>query len=185
MNDFKYKMERRESIVRRRDRKEAFGAVFGVSYFLYFIIKAPLSISSIGAVLMILSMIHVVYQLYRNRKSKFTQGLFLPLKEQLLQQRIFMISQAKLLSLGVRKMFLPLFISFNIFVWGNYALNDFSTALSEPILTTKLTARLIATLFILGLFIYLIWQNKRAAKVNWEPLIKDIDLIIENLDKEK
>ena len=58
MNDFKYKMERRESIVRRRDRKEAFGAVFGVSYFLYFIIKAPLSISSIGAVLM-LSLIHI------------------------------------------------------------------------------------------------------------------------------
>ena len=183
--NFKSKMERRESIVRRRDRKEAIGAVFGVGYFVYFLIKAPLSISSIGALLMILSMIHVVYQLYRNRKSKFTQGLFLPLKQQLLQQRAFMVSQAKLLSLGVRKMFLPLFISYNIFVWGNYAINDLTTTLSEPILTTKLTAKLFATLFMVGVGIYLIRQNKRAAKVNWEPLIKDIDTIIENLDKEK
>lgn len=185
IDNFKSKMERREAIVRRRDRKEAIGAVFGISYFIYFLIKAPLSISSIGALLMILSMINVVYQLYRNRKSKFTQDLFLPLKQQLLQQRVFMVRQAKLLSSGVRKMFFPLFISYNIFVWGNYAINDLSNTLSEPILITKFKAKLIVTLFMLGLFIYLIWQNKRAAKVNWKPLIKDIDLIIENLDKEK
>ena len=185
MSNFKSKMERREGIVRRRDRREAIGAVFGVSYFAYFIIKAPLSISSIGAVLMILSMIHVVYQLYRNRKSKFTQDLFLPLKQQLLQQRAFMVRQAKLLHSGVRIMFLPIFISYIIFVWGNYEINNLNSALSEPILVTKFKAKLIATLFMIGVYIYLIWQNKRAAKVNWEPLIKDIDTIIENLDKEK
>ena len=185
MSNFKSKMERREVIVRRRDRREAIGAVFGVGYFIYIIIKAPLSISSIGAVLMILSMINVVYQLYRNRKSKFTQNLFLPIKEQLLQQRIFMVRQATLLSSGVSKLFLPIFISYNIFTWGNYALHNLNNPLSETILVTKLPAKIIATLFIIGVGIYLIWQNKRAAKVNWEPLIKDIDTIIENLDKEK
>ncbi|MCC1484061.1 hypothetical protein [Winogradskyella immobilis] len=183
--NFKSKMERRESIVRRRDRREAIGAVFGVSYFLYFIIKAPLTISSIGAALMILSMIHVLYQLYRNRKSRFTQNLFLPLKQQLQQQRTFMLRQAKLLNSGVLIMFLPIFISSCIFTWGNYALHNLNHELSDDILTTKLPAKLIATLFMVGVGIYLIRQNKRAAKVNWEPLIKDIDLIIENLDKEK
>lgn len=185
MGNFKSKMEHREAIVRRRDRKEAIGAVFGISYFVYFLIKAPLSISSIGALFMILSMINVVYQLYRNRKSKFTQDLFLPLKQQLLQQRAFMVRQAKLLNSGVRMMFLPIFISYNIFVWGNYAINNLNHTLSEPILVTKLTAKIIATLFMLGVFIYLIRQNKRAAKVNWEPLIKDLDVIITNLENEK
>ncbi len=180
ISKFKSKMEHREAIVRRRDLKEYIGAIITIPYFIYVIIQRPFSISSLGALLVIMSMIYFVFRLYNNRKSKFTHNLFLPIKEQLLQQRTFMVRQAKLLR-TVHWMFIPISISLVVFLWGN----RLESPVSEFILTKKLIAKMIITAFMLIYFIYIIRMNKRAAKVNWEPLIKDIDTIITNLDKEK
>ena len=181
---FKSKMERRESIVRRRDLKETILAVFGIALYSIIIFKNSFSVSSIGGILMILSMSFLVFRLYNNRKSKFTKQIFLPIKEQLLQQRAFMLSQAKLLR-NVFWLFLPVFISYLIFEWGDSVFKMVNASSLELGLIKKLYAKAITTLFMILVGFYVTIQNKRAAKVNWEPLIKDIDLIIENLDKEK
>lgn len=184
MSNFKSKMERRERIVRRRDLKETILAIIGIALYSIIIYKKPNSVSIIGAILMILSMIHVVVRLYNNRKSKFTQNLFLPIKEQLLQQRAFMLSQAKLLR-NVFWLFLPVFISYLIFEWGDSVFKIVNASSLEFGLIKNVYVKVITTLFMILVGFYITIQNKRAAKVNWEPLIKDIDLIIENLDKEK
>ena len=181
---FKSKMERRESIVRRRDLKETILAVFGIALYSIIIFKNSFSVSSIGGILMILSMSFLVFRLYNNRKSKFTKQIFLPIKEQLLQQRAFMLSQAKLLR-NVFWLFLPVFISYLIFEWGDSVFKIVNASSLEFGLIKNVHVKVITTLFMILVGFYVTIQNKRAAKVNWEPLIKDIDLIIENLDKEK
>lgn len=182
--EFKRKMEQRERIVRRRDLKETIAAIFAVILYTVVIIKKPFSISSIGGILMILAMINVVIKLYNNRKSKFAKQLFLPVKEQLLQQRAFMLGQAKLLR-NVLWLFLPVFVSYLIFEWGNYLYNFNDSSLFEIGMTKRLFTKLLTTLFMIAIGCYVTIQNRRAAKVNWEPLISDINTILENLDKEK
>ncbi|AXT20841.1 hypothetical protein D7030_11230 [Flavobacteriaceae bacterium AU392] len=184
ITDFKNKMEHRERIVRRRDMKEYIAGAIGVVFYIYILIELPFSMSKLGAFLMILSMIYFVVRLYNNRKSKFTRNLFLPIKAQLLQQRVFMLRQSKLLR-TVHWMFIPIFISFTIFVWGDAIIKELNDPITEFILVRKPLAKIIGTVFLLAYGIYIIRMNKRAAKVNWEPLIKDIDAIIETLDKEK
>jgi len=184
MSNFKYKMEDRERIVRKRDLRETIGAIIIVSLFGYILIKKPFTISSIGTILMILSMIHTVLVLYNNRKSKFTQHLFLPIKEQFIQQREFMLAQAKLLR-NVHQLLLPVIISYMLFEWGNFVMNATDSSLIAYIIEKQPVIKIITTLFIIVSSIYTIKRNKRAAEVNWEPLIKDIDSIIKNLDKEK
>ncbi|WP_394746899.1 hypothetical protein [Spongiimicrobium salis] len=184
MRDFKSKMEQRERIVRRRDLKEYVAGVFGISMYTYAFIELPWSISKIGALLVIVSMIYFIGRLYNNRKSKFTHHLFLPIKAQLIQQREFMLRQASLLR-TVHWMFIPVFISFVVFVWGDAAVEQDNDSVIEFILIRKSLAKIIGTAFLLVYGIYIVRMNKRAAKVNWEPLIKDIDAIIENLDKEE
>lgn len=184
MSNFKSKMERRERIVRIRDLKETIAGIIGITLYSIIIFKKPFSTSTIGAILMILSMVNLVVRLYNNRKSKFTKDLFLPIKEQLLQQRAFMLSQAKLLR-NVFWLFLPVFISFLIFEWGNYIINIGDLSTLESGLIKRPTVKIFTSLFMVFAGIYVTIQNRRAAKENWDPLIKDIDVIIENLDKEK
>ena len=184
MSNFKYKMEDRERIVRRRDFRETIGAIIVISMFVYILIKKPFTISSIGTILMILSMIHTVVILYNNRKSKFTQHLFLPIKEQFVQQRNFMLAQATLLR-NVHRLFLPVFISYLLFEWGDFVMNAIDCSFIAYIIEKQPIVKIITTLFIIISGIFTVKRNKRAAEVNWEPLIKDIDVILKNLDKEK
>ncbi len=184
MSNFKHKMEGRECIVRRRDLRETIAAIIGISLYSYILMKLPFSISSIGAFLMILSMINVVVRLYINRKSKFTQSLFLPIKEQFIQQRAFMLGQAKLLR-NVHWLLLPVFISYMIFEWGDFSISTVDNSLIELLLVRKFKVKIITTILMVVFCIYVIIQNKRASKVNWEPLIKEIDTILENLKEEE
>ena len=180
---FKHKMEYRERIVRRRDLRETVAAVIGILWFTYILIELPISISKLGALLMILSMIYVVTRLYNNRKSKFTQNLFLPIKEQLLNQRKFMLHQAHLLG-NVHWLFLPVFISYMVFVWGDGGIIIQDKAMVEFLLIRKTLAKIIGTAFMMIYGAYVIRLNKRAVEVNWKPLIEDIDTILKSL-KEK
>ncbi len=184
ITDFKHKMERRERIVRRRDLKETLAWVVVVLIYGYMLVTRPFTVSSIGSCLFILTATYVVLKLYNIRKSKFAQNLFLPIKEQLLQQRAFMLAQAKLLR-NVHLLFLPVLISYMVLEWGDYIFEVNHSSFSEFIVKKKTIVKLVATMivFIIGVVVSL--KNKKAAKVNWDPLISDINVILENLDKEK
>ena len=181
INDFKGKMEYRERIVRRRDLKEIIGAILGIALYVYALFKLPFSLHSIGAFLVIISFSYCIYKLYNHRKSKYTQNLFLPIKEQLLAQRRFMINQAKLLDTMFYWMFLPFFVSYMIFVWSASNLEAYDNGLIGLLILTKPKAKIAVTLFLVLYGVYVMRLNKRAAKENWSPLIKQIDIILKNL----
>ncbi|MCK8480352.1 hypothetical protein [Psychroserpens algicola] len=179
--DFKSGMEYRERIVRNRDRREIIVAFVGIVGFSILAFYLPVSVSTIGVVLTILTYINMIYKLRSNRKSKHTQELFLPIKDQLLHQKQFMLNQAKLLDTVLYWMALPLFVGIMIFFWG-LEFSDSSDLLS--ILTSSFTSKLLYSLLVGACFAYIVWTNKKAVKVNWEPLIKQIDTILDSLKKE-
>lgn len=184
MDDFKYKMQQRERIVRTRDYREIIGAIIGIFLTGYLTYYTPTILSKLGGILLISSYIYLIYKLRSNRKSKHTQDLFLSIEEQLQRQKQFMIDQATLLNSVLYWMALPMFISYMIFVWGvtNPISQDMPSIVQE-VLSMKLHNKIIWSLLMALIFIYITRLNKRAAKVNWQPLIKQIDDIINQLKK--
>lgn len=185
MNDFKSKMERRERTVRRRDRREIGAAIIGIGIYTYMAFRIPFSVSSVAAIFAAISLGYIIYKLRSKRKSKYTQDLFLPIKDQLKNQKQFMINQAKLLDSALYWYVLPFFISYLVFIWGSINLEDYNNGFTGFLLITKLKGKIVATLIMLALGIYIVRLNKRAAKINWKPLIKKIDHILNKLEEEE
>ena len=182
MKDFKYKMEQRERIVRSRDYREIIGALIGILLTGYLTYYTPTILSKLGGVLLIGSYMYFIYKLYTNRKSKHTQDLFLPIEAQLQHQKQFMMNQATLLSSVLYWMALPMFISYMILIWGvTDSFPEDTPSIVQEVLSIKLHSKIIWSITMALIFIYITRLNKRAAKVNWHPLIQQIDTIITQL----
>ncbi|MEP0263769.1 hypothetical protein [Dokdonia sp.] len=184
LTNFKTGMESRERIVRVRDRREIFGAIIGILGFGYIAYHTPFLVAKTGAILLIASYIFYIFKLRANRKSKHTQDLFLSIEEQLQHQKQFMVNQTKLLGSVLYWMVLPMFVSYMIYVWGvgDPSQYEIPSILLEA-LPINLRSKLIWSIVMIILSIYVVWMNKRAVVVNWKPLIKQIDTIIDQLKK--
>lgn len=182
LKDFKVGMEDRERIVLRRDQREVIAAIIGVFGFGYSFYAYPYIISRIGAVIGLVALAYIVFKLRNNRKSKLVQKLFLPIQEQLNSQKQFMLSQYKLLDTVIYWVSIPIFMANTLLIWGVSKSEQTLPVLEQ--VSTKWEYKIIITFFLALLFGYIGWMNKKAAKVNWKPLIKQIDSILDSLKKE-
>ncbi len=183
LQDFKVGMEDRERIVRKRDQREIIAAIIGMLGFGYSFYAYSNTISAIGSVIGVISLMYIIYKLRSNRKSKFTQELFLPIQKQLMNQKQFMTRQVKLLNTVLYWASIPLFCANALIFWG-VSSSEKSLPIIEQI-TAKWEIKVIMTLIFAGIFLYIGLLNKKAARVNWRPLIQKIDAILEHLKKEK
>lgn len=182
LKDFKIGMENRERIVRRRDLREVIGAIIGILSFIHGLYFYSYPVSRIGCLLGILTLLYIIYKLYNNRKSKFSKNLFLSIQDQLKLQKQFMLNQARLLDTFLYWGAIPLFVATSLFLWGVSKSEIPLTIIEQLSLNWKF--KLILTL-VLGLFYgYIGWMNKRAAIINWTPLIKQIEDIQQSQNKE-
>lgn len=184
LNEFKIGMENREQIVRKRDRREIFGAIVTIFLFIIVATDFPFSIATLGIVIIILSQCYSIYKLRSNRKSKHTEELFISIHEQLLHQKQFMMNQEKLLNTVFYWMLLPMYTGYLVVVWGLWDAQayDLSPIISF-IFPENLEGKIIFTIIMASFTAYLTWMNKKAARVNWKPLIKQINTILEQLKK--
>lgn len=186
IKEFKKGMESRERIVRKRDLREIIGAILGAFAFIIIAAEFPFSIGTIGIIIIIVSLFYSVYKLRINRKRKHSQELFLSMNEQLMNQKQFMSNQARLLNTVLYWMMLPFFTGYMIFIWSiwnveQYNLSPFLSFVYPENLKSKIVFTLVTAIYCS----YIVWMNKKAVKVNWEPLIKQIDTILNNLKKEE
>ena len=135
LKDFKVGMEDRERIVRKRDTKEIFFAILGIVGFIIIAIRMWFSIPSLGIIIIILTYVYYIFKLRSNRKSKYTQKLFVSFQEQLENQKQFMQNQAKLLSTILYWALIPFFIGYMVVIWSVWDLTtvNFSSFLSSII----------------------------------------------------
>jgi hypothetical protein len=81
-------------------------------------------------------------------------------------------------------MILPIFVSNMIFVWGVGDPSPYEIpSIVLEILPVELRTKLVWSIFMALFCTYVVWLNKRAVVVNWKPLIKQIDTVIEQLKK--
>ena len=185
LNTFKNQMENRENIVRNRDRREVIAALLSILLFVYLTFKFWFSIPALGLIVLTVSFGYLIYRLRNNRKSKFTQDLFLPIETQLLQQKKFMERQVKLLDTVWLWAVLPMFIGYMIFTWGISNIEKYGfSSFFEGFFPESIKSKIVYTVMFALMLGYMAWTNKKAARVNWKPLIEQIDVILKNLKSE-
>jgi|GEM_PF-2369728 len=186
IRQFKTGMEQREQIVRRRDLREistALVCIAGLSYMAFDFLWSPVTI---GILITIGAFVNFIYTLRSNRKSKFTQRLFVPIKKQLEQQRLFMRNQSKLLCTVLYWAVLPIFSGYMMIVWSIWDIENYDvSSLIKLLYPNDIRDKMIMTVMVLASVSYMVWINKKAARVNWEPLINKIDVIINEMENER
>jgi len=186
IRQFKTGMEQREQIVRRRDIREISTAIVfivGLSCMALDFLWSPVTI---GIVITIGAFLNFIYKLRSNRKSKFTQRLFVPIKKQLEQQRLFMKHQTKLLRTVLYWAVLPIFSGYMMIVWSIWDIENYEvSSLIKLLYPNDLRDKMIMSVIVLASVSYMVWINKKAARVNWKPLIDKIDEIINEMENER
>ena len=177
---------RREQIVRKRDFREIAAAFIGMGGFVYTFIDFPHPISRIGSVFGFIALIFIINKLRSNRKSKLfgksaqnIEELDMSIHDQLTKQKQFMSNQMQLLNSVMYWMSIPIFLANALIIWG-ISNSELELSLMDQV-TEKWATKLIITLVLAVMFGFVGLQNRKAARVNWKPLVKKIDVILEGL----
>ena len=172
------KMNHIEKAIVARDRREIIASVVGIFWFSYFAYEIPFPITKIACVLIVFYFVYVIYKLRSVRKKSSSDHLNMSLsfREQLQQQKIFMTQQKNLLNSVLYWYVLPPFLMNILFIIG---LGDPAIYNWEPMLIDLIPIQLhekIRTIIILMIFYgYIVWLNRRAARIRYQPMIEDIE----------
>lgn len=151
-----------EKTIRKRDKTEigiALGLIPLFAVIAYFV---PSLISKIGALLVIPSALLVVFMLKKVKKHK-KEDLSAPLKNHLIQYKIYVEKEIQLLKNVVYWYLLPLFLCLTLFYFG----------FEYPLFFIFLN---------MIIYVYIYYLNKKAIRNYFLPLIEKIDSSIKMLE---
>ena len=182
--DFDTKMTAIQKNIRKRDVREISASVFGILIFSFFAYEIPFPITKFSCFLSILWFIYVIYKFRKSNQQNSSEKLSVSLKEQLVHKKQLLQQQEKLLYSAAYWYAGPSFITNFIFIigLGNPADYNWTNLLAENLLPLTVIAK---TGMLIGLaFFYLfgIWINKRAARKDVQPILKNIEVIQQQLN---
>lgn len=154
-----------EQKIKRRDFREILVAVLLIPYFLYIAYQSSNTLTQIGAVIIALSCVWIIYKLRAVRKYRKTD-MTTSLKEQMTQTHEYLSQQRKLLDNVLTWYILPPSIGLVLFYIG---------------MTSSVLALVIALIFQLAIMIWVYQINKKAANTYYTPMIKRLEKVIEEL----
>ncbi len=112
------KMNRIEKSIRRRDITETTVAILMIPVFGYFAYEIPFPLTKVGSILIIIWLGYLIFKLRDVKKHKPRVDLTLSFREQLENQKAYMLQQARLLDTVLYWYLLPPFIANAILVLG-------------------------------------------------------------------
>lgn len=181
-SQFQQEMDHRERIVRSRDRREIMVAGLGIILYVGLSFYLPFSTTSLAALFCAASLLFIIYKLRTKRRSLYETPMHLPLLEQCLTQRNYMMEQHKLLSSVLYWYVLPFFVSYTVLVWTSSRLDESDFGIFAFLHVGRWEAKVVVTLIMMAVGIYIVRQNRRAARENWSPLIQKLDRFIADLN---
>ena len=186
MIDLNRKMNRFEKTIRYRDMREISSSVLGILLFGYFVYAIPFLLTKIASFFTVIWFVYVIYKFRAVKKHKSPANLSLSFREQLEHQKVNMIRQARLLDTVLYWYLLPPFILNVIFIMGLGSPTDFSwsNSIANQLLPLTITYKIAYLLFIAVLYAGILWLNKRAVKKGINPVIKDIERVLQQLERE-
>ncbi len=184
VKEFDRKMTKVQRTIRKRDVREISASVFGILIFSFFAYEIPFPITKFSCFLSILWFVYVIYKFRQSNQQNSSDNLSLPLKEQLTHKKQLLQYQLKLLNSAGYWYAGPSFITNFIFIigLGNPTDYNWTNQIAENLLPLTVNAK-VGTIIGLG-FIYLlvILVHKIAARREVQPILKNIELIQQQLN---
>lgn len=184
VQEFDTKMTTIQKNIRKRDVREISASVFGILIFSFFAYEIPFPITKFSCFLSILWFVYVIYKFRKSNQQNTSENLSLPLKEQLTHKKQLLQQQLKLLNSAAYWYAAPSLITNFIFIIGlrNPADYNWTNQIAENLLPLTVNAK-VGTIIGLGIFyILVIWVHKIAAKRDVQPILKNIEVIQQQLN---
>jgi hypothetical protein len=186
IKEFDTKLTKIHKKIRKRDIREISASVFGILIFSFLAYEIPFPITKFSCFLSILWFAYVIYKFRKSNQQNLSEKLSLPLKEQLAHKKQLLQKQIKLLDSVAYWYAGPSFITNFIFIigLGNPADYNWSNKLAENFLPLSANAKIVTLTGLAFFYLFAIWINKRAARKDVQPILKNIDIIQEQIKNE-
>jgi len=185
MKDLINKIALIDKNIENRTRSELLVSLFGIIIFGYFFYEIPFLLTKFACILSIVLLICIIHRLKSTHKLRSRIGLATSVKEQLKHQKYYLTEQSKLLDNVFYWYVLPPFIMNIVFIigLGDPSEINWTSSLTEylPITINEKFKTILTLVIIHGLVVLL---NKSDVRINFKPVIQDIEKMQEQLKKE-
>lgn len=184
--DLKNKMSRLERFIRIRDISEITTAIIFIPIFGYFAYEIPFVVTKIGCIFTMIWFGYLIFKLRDVKKHKLSIDPALSFREQLANQKAYILQEARLIDTVLYWYLLPPLVAHAILVLG---LGDpveygWSNTLTNEILPIPLINKIVYLIFCAILYAGILWINKRVVNKTYKPVIKDIERVQQQLESE-
>lgn len=179
VKEFDTTMTNVQKKIKKRDVREISASVIGILIFSIFAYEIPFPITKLSCFLSILWFVFVIYKFRKSKLQNTTEKLSLPLKEQLVHKKQLLQQQVKLLNSAAYWYAGSSFITNLIFIigLGNPVDYNWENELAENVLPLTTTSKIVALVGLVFFYLFITWINKKAAKKELQPILKNIDAI--------
>lgn len=184
--DLKSKMDSIERTIRKRDIAEITTALLMIPLFGYFAYEIPFVVSKVGSILSMIWFGYLIFKLRDVKEHKLSIDPALSFREQLANQKAYILQQARLIDTVLYWYLLPPLVAHAILVlglgdpveygWANIIVNE--------ILPIPLIYKIVYLVFCAVLYAGILWINKRAVRRTYQPIIKEIERVQQQLESE-
>ena len=184
VNEFDTRMTGIQKKIRNRDVREISASVIGILIFSFFAYEIPFPITKFSCFFTILWFVYVIYKFRKSKLQNTSEKLSLPLKEQLAHKKQLLQQQVKLLDSAAYWYAGPSFITNFIFIigLGDPADYNWSNQLAENFLPLTGNAKIVTLTGLAFFYLFVVWINKRAARKDVQPILKNIEVIQQQLN---
>lgn len=184
--DLKGKMSHIERSIRKRDIVESLAAIFVILIFGYFAYVIPFVVTKVGSIFIMIWGGYLIYKLRHVKKHKLPIDQALSFREQLENQKAYMLQQARLLDTVLYWYLLPPFIGNIIFILGLGDPVEYGWShIFAKILPIPLINKIGYLIFCAVLYAGILWINKHTVNKTFKPIIKEIERVQHQLESEQ
>ncbi len=172
--------------IRSRDVREITASLIGILIFGYLLYEIPFPVTKFACSLSILWFVFVIIKSRKSKKQNSITNLSLSMTEQLVHQEITMQQQANFLDSAAYWYAIPSFVTNFIFIIGLENPTDYNwtNSLANMVLPLTVNFKIIMLIGLAFFYGFTIWINKRAAKRDIKPLLKNIKVIQQQIENE-
>jgi hypothetical protein len=184
INELNAKMSDIQKVIKIRDIREISASAIGMLIFTYLLYEIPFPITRLACSLSIVWFAYVIFKLRKSKTQHITSHLDLSMKDQLADQEAAIQHQADLLDSIAYWYAIPPFIINCIFLLGlgNPADYNWTNSLAGSILPLTVNLKIVTIIGLAFFYAFIIWINKRAARKDIKPILKNIAIIQQQLD---
>lgn len=187
IQEFDLKLTYVQKKIRKRDLREISASVIGIIIFSYLAYEIPFLITKLSCFLSISWFVFVIYKFKKSKQQNTTEKLSISLKEQLENKKELLQLQVELLNSAAYWYAGFSFVINLIFIIGlkNPIDYNWKNQLAENLLPLTINTKITTLIGLAFLYIFIAWLNKRAAKKELLPIIKNIETIQQQLNSSK